>query len=142
MISYHTQTIAETTPKLEQHDTALAEAKAQVSRQTTKCAELSQQLKAKDVEFAGRVPESRLGTKRPGAAGTPRNTSMPAEKFQITAEYVISLGRETADLGETGELKVFVGKLSLSVNEDVLRWDFEECGPVSNLKLLKDAKRS
>merc|ERR1712135_128747 len=39
-----------------------------------------------------------------------------------------------------GELKVFVGGLPFSIEEDVLRKDFEECGPVTEIKLLKDAE--
>ena len=48
------ETIMEVTVKFEQHDSALTETKAQVSRLTIKCEELSQHLKVKEADLAGK----------------------------------------------------------------------------------------
>jgi len=51
---HHRQTITEVTVKFEQHDSALNESKAQMLRLTTKCEELSQQLKVREADLAGK----------------------------------------------------------------------------------------
>eukprot|EP00450_Noctiluca_scintillans_P025283 CAMPEP_0194516566 /NCGR_PEP_ID=MMETSP0253-20130528/49473_1 /TAXON_ID=2966 /ORGANISM="Noctiluca scintillans" /LENGTH=723 /DNA_ID=CAMNT_0039360429 /DNA_START=28 /DNA_END=2199 /DNA_ORIENTATION=- len=51
---HHKQTITEVTVKFEQHDSALTEAKAQVLRLTSRCEELSQKLKVREADLAGK----------------------------------------------------------------------------------------